>query len=117
MAGQREEAGATNQSPEADTKIREVCRRRLPNGYVELILIGAIDASERVPVAPFFQSSQACAVPVASNSAAMPVRSNLVRIVQFFHLLRCQTVHFLGVTVPEASTAFFEEANGGLKLG
>src|SRR6516165_2242179 len=47
MESQRGEAGPTNQSPEADTKIREVCCRRLPNGYVELILIGAIDASER----------------------------------------------------------------------
>ena len=39
MGGQRGEAGPTNQSP--NTKVREVCRRRLPNGYVELILIGA----------------------------------------------------------------------------
>jgi hypothetical protein len=44
MEGQRGEAGPTNQSPGA-SEVREVCCRRLPNGYVELILIGAIAGS------------------------------------------------------------------------
>src|SRR5262245_29512943 len=56
---------------------------RQPNRYVGLILIGPIDASERAPVAPFSQSSQACAVPVARNNAAILVKSSFFILIPF----------------------------------
>ena len=46
--------------------------RHMPNLISSLIVF--VGRGRRLPVAPFSQSSQACAVPVARNSAAIPVR-------------------------------------------
>jgi len=46
----------------------------MPNVISSLIVF--VGRGGRLPVAPFSQSSQACAVPVARNSVAMLVRSS-----------------------------------------
>ena len=48
----------------------------MPNLISSLIVF--VGRGRRLPVAPFSQSSQACAVPVARSSAAILVRSSLV---------------------------------------